>query len=35
MTGINIITRLTGLILAAVAVEFIYSGLAQLFSKLA
>lgn len=35
MTGINIITRLMGLILAAVAVEFIYSGLVQLFPKLA
>lgn len=33
-TGINIITRLMGLILAAVAVEFIYRGLVQLFPKL-
>ena len=34
-TGINIVTRLLGLILAAVAVEFITSGLAQLLPGLA
>jgi multiple antibiotic resistance protein len=33
-TGINIITRLMGLILAAVAVEFVYRGLIQLFPRL-
>jgi multiple antibiotic resistance protein len=34
-TGINIITRLMGLILAAMAVEFIHQGLVELFPKLA
>jgi multiple antibiotic resistance protein len=34
-TGINIVTRLLGLILAAVAVEFIASGLAELLPGLA
>ena len=33
-TGINIITRLMGLILAAMAVEFIHQGLIELFPKL-
>ncbi|HSB94982.1 MAG TPA: YchE family NAAT transporter [Spongiibacteraceae bacterium] len=33
-TGINIATRIMGLILAAVAVEFIAAGLLQLFPKL-
>lgn len=32
--GINIITRLMGLILAAVAVEFIAKGIGELFPKL-
>lgn len=34
-TGINITTRIMGLILSAVAVEFIAGGLTQLFPKLA
>lgn len=34
MTGINIVTRLMGLILAAVAVEFIARGVGELFPKL-
>jgi multiple antibiotic resistance protein len=33
-TGINIITRLMGLILAAMAVEFIHQGVVELFPKL-
>jgi multiple antibiotic resistance protein len=32
--GINIVTRLMGLILAAMAVEFIAHGIAALFPKL-
>lgn len=34
-TGINIITRVMGLIIAAIAVEYIYRGLVELFPKLA
>ena len=34
MTGINIVTRLMGLILAAMAVEFIAKGISELFPKL-
>lgn len=34
-TGINIVTRLMGLILAAMAVEFIARGIGELFPKLA
>jgi multiple antibiotic resistance protein len=34
-TGINVATRLMGLILSAVAIEFIADGLTQLFPKLA
>ncbi len=33
-TGINIVTRIMGLIIAAIAVEFIYRGLIALFPKL-
>ncbi|MEX0960393.1 MAG: MarC family protein [Burkholderiales bacterium] len=33
-TGMNIITRIMGLIIAAIAVEFIYRGLVGLFPKL-
>ena len=33
-TGMNIITRVMGLIIAAIAVEYIYRGLAELFPKL-
>jgi multiple antibiotic resistance protein len=33
-TGINIITRIMGLIIAAIAVEFIANGLKQLFPVL-
>jgi len=33
-TGINIVTRIMGLILAAVAIEFMADGLIQLFPKL-
>ncbi|HWQ37524.1 MAG TPA: MarC family protein [Burkholderiales bacterium] len=33
-TGINIITRVMGLIIAAIAIEFIYKGLVELFPKL-
>jgi multiple antibiotic resistance protein len=33
-TGMNIITRVMGLIIAAVAIEYIYRGLAELFPKL-
>jgi multiple antibiotic resistance protein len=33
-TGMNIITRVMGLIIAAVAVEYIYRGLIELFPKL-
>jgi multiple antibiotic resistance protein len=33
-TGINIVTRIMGLIIAAIAVEFIYRGLIELFPKL-
>jgi multiple antibiotic resistance protein len=32
--GINIVTRLMGLILAALAVEFVVRGLSELFPKL-
>ncbi len=34
-TGMNIITRIMGLILAAIAIEFIANGLKELFPKLA
>ena len=34
-TGINILTRLMGLILAAVAIKFITDGLLQLLPRLA
>src|SRR6266481_2525736 len=33
-TGMNIITRVMGLIIAAVAVEYVYRGLIELFPKL-
>lgn len=33
-TGINIITRLMGLVLAAIAIEFIATGLSDLFPGL-
>jgi multiple antibiotic resistance protein len=33
-TGMNIITRVMGLIIAAIAVEYIYRGVAELFPKL-
>jgi multiple antibiotic resistance protein len=33
-TGINIVTRIMGLIIAAIAVEFIYRGLIELFPRL-
>ncbi|HWA13080.1 MAG TPA: NAAT family transporter [Burkholderiales bacterium] len=33
-TGMNIITRVMGLIIAAIAIEYIYRGLAELFPKL-
>jgi multiple antibiotic resistance protein len=33
-TGMNIITRVMGLIIAAIGVEYIYRGLAELFPKL-
>lgn len=33
-TGMNVITRVMGLIIAAIAVEYIYRGLIQLFPKL-
>lgn len=34
-TGMNIITRVMGLIIAAIAVEYIYRGLIQLFPRIA
>ena len=34
-TAVNIITRIMGLIIAAIAIEFIYKGLIELFPKLA
>src|SRR5262249_32377517 len=34
-TGMNIITRVMGLIIAAIGVEYIYRGLVELFPKLA
>lgn len=33
-TAVNVITRIMGLIIAAIAIEFIYKGLAELFPKL-
>lgn len=33
-TGLNIITRIMGLIIAAIAIEYIYRGLTQFFPKL-
>jgi multiple antibiotic resistance protein len=33
-TGINIVTRIMGLIIAAIAVEFVYRGLIELFPRL-
>lgn len=34
-TGMNVITRVMGLIIAAIAIEYIYRGLIQLFPKIA
>jgi multiple antibiotic resistance protein len=33
-TGMNVITRIMGLIIAAIGVEYIYRGLIELFPKL-
>jgi multiple antibiotic resistance protein len=33
-TGMNIITRVMGLIIAAIGVEYIYRGITELFPKL-
>jgi multiple antibiotic resistance protein len=33
-TAVNVITRIMGLIIAAIAIEFIYKGIAELFPKL-